>query len=113
MNNIKFIIDGGCSNIININDRWGEIKLLKGKTIISNVGFIIQNDQIYIDTLIINEPIKKSIYPEIIIGILKGLSKIFGKPLFFDCDDADLYSFLITQEFISMNDITLCWIPKI
>lgn len=112
MEGVRFNIDGGSSNIIGIDDKWGEITVYQNKSEVANAGFTIQYDQIYIDTIETVKEFQNKGYGTAIIDIIKGLSRIFNKAIIVDCDNEISYKFFMGRGFISYEDLIVVWIPE-
>ena len=111
MNNIRLIINGGKSNIADIDDKWAELTLLKNNKVIAEAGLIIQPDQIYIDTLNVNSDFRRMGYGTILLDVIKGFSRLFNIMILADCETEESFLFFMNEKFINVCDITVMWIP--
>jgi hypothetical protein len=83
--NIRFNIFGGVNRIDASTDEWGEIKVWnEGENIGDHIAiakFFIDECEIYITDIEIIKSERIKGYDKMIIDILKGLSRLFSKPI--------------------------------
>ena len=80
-NELVIKMRGGQSKIEDINDSWGEIKLYLKDNKVAETGFVISDYQISVDTITVETKYMRRGYGTLIMGMLKGLSRLHNKPI--------------------------------
>ena len=80
-NDLIIKVHGSQSKISNIDDVEGEIKIYKAGKYIGEIGFVITDYQISVDTLTIEDTFIRLGYGRLLINLVKGLSRLLNKPI--------------------------------